>query len=293
MGTCASCTSESNRIDSQIQKSLDEKEKIDREDSFDVLLSGPSRSGKSTLFRQIQRVAKNKYSFNANDRDEARSTLRFIMVEAMFQLLRESQKFGSQGPRYLRNCFLDVDRPFSIELPNQWKHVHSVQSQLTSETKVEFELELESCSMSNHTNNHDHDSDIDANKINIKNLQHFNQLLQTSINSIINFHSKSRYIHKKQDYTNYNEIIIDRRNNDDDTKMNSNQEFDKLGWSNELGNQLGNAIAFLWELPAIKRTFDARYGTFSFPDNMDYFFNKGKCFTKKSIHIYFFTCIIF
>ncbi|ETO34621.1 heterotrimeric G protein alpha subunit 1 [Reticulomyxa filosa] len=38
---------------------------------------------------------------------------------------------------------------------------------------------------------------------------------------------------------------------------------------------LGNAISFLWKLPAVKATF-ARRGKFAFEDNMEYFFERAK-----------------
>merc|ERR1719216_457367 len=37
---------------------------------------------------------------------------------------------------------------------------------------------------------------------------------------------------------------------------------------------LGTSIYFLWTLKAVKATFSRRGNTYSFPDNMDYFFNK-------------------
>merc|ERR1712228_607296 len=37
---------------------------------------------------------------------------------------------------------------------------------------------------------------------------------------------------------------------------------------------LGKSIYFLWTLKAVKATFSRRGNTYSFPDNMDYFFNK-------------------
>ena len=37
---------------------------------------------------------------------------------------------------------------------------------------------------------------------------------------------------------------------------------------------LGISIYFLWTLKAVKATFSRRGNTYSFPDNMDYFFNK-------------------
>jgi len=43
--------------------------------------------------------------------------------------------------------------------------------------------------------------------------------------------------------------------------------------SNELV-PVGNAIHFLWNLPGVQNIFKRREKLFSFPDNMDYFFNK-------------------
>lgn len=40
--------------------------------------------------------------------------------------------------------------------------------------------------------------------------------------------------------------------------------------------QLGVAVHALWELTAVQATFERRGSKFSFPDNMDYFFNKVK-----------------
>eukprot|EP00488_Nonionellina_sp_1-RS-2012_P001017 TRINITY_DN1616_c0_g1_i1.p1 TRINITY_DN1616_c0_g1~~TRINITY_DN1616_c0_g1_i1.p1 ORF type:complete len:238 (+),score=67.57 TRINITY_DN1616_c0_g1_i1:169-882(+) len=38
--------------------------------------------------------------------------------------------------------------------------------------------------------------------------------------------------------------------------------------------ELGRAIYMLWSLDAVRATFDRRGNTYSFPDNMDYFFTK-------------------
>eukprot|EP01083_Nonionella_stella_P205874 749309_1 len=39
---------------------------------------------------------------------------------------------------------------------------------------------------------------------------------------------------------------------------------------------LGESIGHLWDLPSIQATFACRGDMFSFPDNMDYFFNKAE-----------------
>eukprot|EP01083_Nonionella_stella_P009397 27105_1 len=39
-------------------------------------------------------------------------------------------------------------------------------------------------------------------------------------------------------------------------------------------SELGKAIYMLWSLDAVRATFDRRGNTYSFPDNMDYFFGK-------------------
>ncbi|ETO36442.1 guanine nucleotide-binding protein subunit alpha [Reticulomyxa filosa] len=39
--------------------------------------------------------------------------------------------------------------------------------------------------------------------------------------------------------------------------------------------QLGEAIAYLWKIPAVQETFQKK-GDFSFPDNLDFFYNKCK-----------------
>ena len=41
-------------------------------------------------------------------------------------------------------------------------------------------------------------------------------------------------------------------------------------------NDLGQSIALLWSLPAVQHTFHIRGGRFSFPDNMDHYFNKAE-----------------
>jgi len=54
--------------------------------------------------------------------------------------------------------------------------------------------------------------------------------------------------------------------------------FGSEGFSDELDyaevKALGNAMSSIWNLEAVKSTFARRGNCYSFPDNMDYFFNK-------------------
>ena len=51
----------------------------------------------------------------------------------------------------------------------------------------------------------------------------------------------------------------------------NNQFIDIIDWKQM--HFLGQACKILWELPQIQATFRKRGGRFSFPDNLDYFFN--------------------
>ncbi|ETO06631.1 hypothetical protein RFI_30761, partial [Reticulomyxa filosa] len=44
--------------------------------------------------------------------------------------------------------------------------------------------------------------------------------------------------------------------------------------------RLGEAVTYLWKLPPIKATFAKRHGQFSFPDNLEFFFEKAAEVTK-------------
>merc|ERR1712130_891428 len=54
--------------------------------------------------------------------------------------------------------------------------------------------------------------------------------------------------------------------------------------SNDRMKTLGEAVGYLWDLKAIQGTFECRGEIFSFPDNMDYFFNKAELLYLSDFH---------
>ncbi|ETO29269.1 guanine nucleotide-binding protein alpha-1 subunit [Reticulomyxa filosa] len=73
-------------------------------------------------------------------------------------------------------------------------------------------------------------------------------------------------IKEDQDTLKYVRFMLDHQKApfDDDSKMKDDILID-----------LGAAVAFLWKLPAVQATFAKRCGRFSFPDNLEFFFDKA------------------
>ena len=282
MGSCCSADPKS----AQIERLFKEYEK-EQNNKIRVLLLGAGGSGKSTLFKQIQRIGKDEYSFKEVDRSEACQIIRVNLVRAMLVLLCESQKFGLQKSQDFIDCFLDVDHPRNIELPNEWKDLNPSQSSQNSMYN------------NNQIGGSGTDSGTDSNKIYVESLDHFCELVQTSVNIIIDAHSTcqaalsdpgvdshSGYITNTYNINIYHLNTKNNNNNSNNSNNNSNGNYEmkqhndlQVQWSEdsyEWQPQIGDAIAFLWKLPAVQRTFDSRHGRFSFPDNLDYFFNKGE-----------------
>lgn len=99
---------------------------------------------------------------------------------------------------------------------------------------------------------------IDENKLEISDLNQFSHLVAKAVNLFVD----SKYNLKELD--------------EYETKLDDAYEQDMI--------DMGNAIALFWKLPAIRNTFNCRYGNFSIADNLDYFFNKAqKIFDKHYI----------
>ena len=192
------------------------------------------------------------------------------MVQGMIVLIHESQKFAADS-----NCFLDINTPSSLELPSEWKHLK--QSSTSNATSV-------SCM---HSRMHRMAFGIDTNNIQLQNFDDFCKLFVSSVNTFVdsvnsaiifvddskdkneNVNSLSilsnQYIVNAGDWHNMNIDINEQKTASDD----NTDDF-----------ELGDAIALLWKLPAIKNTFIARPDNFTIPDSLAYYFNKAQNIMK-------------
>ena len=85
-----------------------------------VLLLGGSNSGKSTIFKQIQKIDRDWYCFSEVDRKEACQVIRRNLISGMLQLLYQSIQFRLKKPDESIDCYLDIDHPENIQLPPEW-----------------------------------------------------------------------------------------------------------------------------------------------------------------------------
>ena len=242
-----------------------------------VLLLGTSDCGKTTIFKQIQNIGKSENSslFNDNDRSAALSTIHTEMVQGMIVLIHESQKFAADS-----KCFLDINTPSSVELPSEWNHLK--QSTVSNATSV-------SCMDSRM---HHMAFGMDTNKIQLQNFDHFCKCFVSSINILVDSVNNAIIFvdvdskDKKKENGNCGAIsspqyIINAIANGHWNNINIDINEQKTASNDNTDDfQLGDAIALLWKLPAIKNTFIARHNKFTIPDSLAYYFNKAQNIMK-------------
>ena len=261
MGNCGNC--QDRATSRAIGANMSAAEKKESK-TVKLLLLGPGASGKSTLFKQIQKIGQENYAFTDMDRLEGRKSIRMNVTQAMVHLAYQSQKL-SQNEQY-SHCKVDVDNPLNIQLPNEFAHLYS-QSNNNNENNsnsnnisnnsfianihnMEFkgnEEYFESLHLA--ASVADNGPGIDRNKIEISDLNQFSFLIKKAVNLFVDSTDK---------LTAYGEF-----------------EWDDVYQVPETID-MGNAISLFWKLPAIHNTFNCRHGNFSFPDNLDYFFNKAQ-----------------